>query len=138
MHSNQLIKAIEESLTRYAEDFERLSDQTEDEALWGVEVNESASGFISLEKNDFLDDYVLTFSLSLGSVEDLSREDLLELLLLNRDLPGSCLTVTPPFSDSPEQFLLLYKMAPARDFQPDTIPRQLDHLQDLMESFFGE
>jgi hypothetical protein len=138
MDTKQLIARTEDVLSRVSEEYERLTDATEDGVVWGLELDEDTTGFISMETNEVLDRLMVSVSLSLGSTQDLSREDLLSVLLVNRDLPGACLTVTPPFEDSPEQFLLLNKMLAAGDFEPDMIPEYFNHLRDLVDRFFSQ
>ena len=71
---------IESVLKKVATESEPVSPATEDGAIWGFELGEDASGFLSLESNQgTLDVPTVTVSLSLGSIEEVSKEDLMDL-----------------------------------------------------------
>lgn len=89
---------VENVLRKVATEFDQLSQPTEDGALWGFELEDDASGFVSLESNQgTLDVPTVTISLSLGAIEEVSREDLMDLLTINGDLLGASLTITLPW-----------------------------------------
>jgi hypothetical protein len=128
---------MEAVLKKVAAESELISPVTEDGALWGFEINEDASGFLSLDSNQGTFDVpTVTVSLSLGAIEEVSKEDLLDLLALNGDLFGASLTITPPLGEEQEDFLMLQTKFAATDFSEDTFSKSVRSLLTQMSIFF--
>jgi hypothetical protein len=128
---------IESVLKKVASESEPVSPATEDGAIWGFELGEDASGFVSLESNQgTLDVPTVTVSLSLGSIEDVSKEDLMDLLIINGDLLGASLTITPPLGEEQEEFLMLQTKFVATDFSEDMFNKSVTSLMTQMSIFF--
>ncbi|MBE1425727.1 hypothetical protein H4684_002385 [Desulfomicrobium macestii] len=135
-----LIKFAEEMetvLKAAATESELVSPASEDGAIWGFELGEDASGFLSLESNQgTLDVPTVTVSLSLGSIEEVSKEDLMDLLIINGDLLGASLTITPPLGEEQEEFLMLQTKFVASDFSEDMFNKSVTSLMTQMSIFF--
>ena len=130
-------KDMEVVLRKVATEFEMVSPAAEDGALWGFELGEEASGFLSLESNQgTLDVPTVTVSLSLGSIEEVTKEDLMDLLTINGDLLGASLTITPPLGEEQEEFLMLQTKFVATDFSEDTFNKSITSLMTQMSIFF--
>ena len=130
-------KDMEVVLRKVATEFEMVSPAAEDGALWGFELGEEASGFLSLESNQgTLDVPTVTVSLSLGSIEEVSKEDLMDLLIINGDLLGASLTITPPLGEEQEEFLMLQTKFVATDFSEDMFNKSITSLMTQMSIFF--
>jgi hypothetical protein len=120
MDMMKFAKDIETVLKKVATESEPVSPATEDGGIWGFELGEDASGFLSLESNQgTLDVPTVTVSLSLGSIEEVSKEDLMDLLIINGDLLGASLTITPPLGEEQEEFLMLQTKFVATEFSED-------------------
>ncbi|MDY0227747.1 hypothetical protein SAMN04488082_104170 [Desulfomicrobium apsheronum] len=135
-----LIKFAEEMetvLKAAATESELVSPASEDGAIWGFELGEDASGFLSLESNQgTLDVPTVTVSLSLGSIEEVSKEDLMDLLIINGDLLGASLTITPPLGEEQEEFLMLQTKFVASEFSEDMFNKSVTSLMTQMSIFF--
>jgi hypothetical protein len=130
-------KDMEVVLRKVATEFEMVSPAAEDGALWGFELGEEASGFLSLESNQgTLDVPTVTVSLSLGSIEEVTKEDLMDLLTINGDLLGASLTITPPLGEEQEEFLMLQTKFVATEFSEDTFNKSITSLMTQMSIFF--
>ncbi len=130
-------KDIEAVLKKVATESEPVSPATEDGAIWGFELGEDASGFLSLESNQGTFDVpTVTVSLSLGSIEEISKEDLMDLLIINGDLLGASLTITPPLGEEQEEFLMLQTKFVATDFSEDMFNKSVTSLMTQMSIFF--
>ena len=128
---------MEQVLRKVASEFEPVSEPTEDGALWGFELDDEASGFLSLESNEgTLDVPTVTVSLSLGSIEEVSREDLMDLLTINGDLLGASLTITPPLGEEQEEFLMLQTKFVASEFSEEMFTKSMTSLMTQMSIFF--
>jgi hypothetical protein len=128
---------IESVLKKVATESEPVSPATEDGAIWGFELGEDASGFLSLESNQGTFDVpTVTVSLSLGSIEEISKEDLMDLLIINGDLLGASLTITPPLGEEQEEFLMLQTKFVAADFSEDMFNKSVTSLMTQMSIFF--
>jgi hypothetical protein len=134
-----LAREIEEGLKKDAQVFELLSDIGPDGAVYGFEMDEEVSGFVSCESNqDGVGTPTVSISVTLGGVQELSQRDLLDLLLINGDLLDATITVTPEFADSEEQFLLLQRKLRAETYDPRSFPQQVESLLSLVDLFFAE
>ena len=130
-------KEMETVLKAAATESELVSPASEDGAIWGFELGEDASGFLSLESNQgTLDVPTVTVSLSLGSIEEVSKEDLMDLLIINGDLLGASLTITPPLGEEQEEFLMLQTKFVASDFSEDMFNKSVTSLMTQMSIFF--
>ena len=130
-------KNIEVVLKKVATESEPVSPATEDGGIWGFELGEDASGVLSLESNQgTLDVPTVTVSLSLGSIEEVSKEDLMDLLIINGDLLGASLTITPPLAEEQEEFLMLQTKFVATDFSEDMFNKSVTSLMTQMSIFF--
>ncbi|PKN43482.1 MAG: hypothetical protein CVU60_00195 [Deltaproteobacteria bacterium HGW-Deltaproteobacteria-18] len=130
-------KEMETVLKTAATESELVSPASEDGAIWGFELGEDASGFLSLESNEgTLDVPTVTVSLSLGSIEEISKEDLMDLLIINGDLLGASLTITPPLGEEQEEFLMLQTKFVASDFSEDMFNKSVTSLMTQMSIFF--
>ncbi len=130
-------KDMEVILRKVATEFEQVSPPSDDGALWGFELGDDASGFLSLESNQgTLDVPTVTVSLSLGAIEEASREDLLDLLVINGDLLGAALTITPPLGEEQEEFLMLQTKFVATEFSEDVFNKSITSLMTQMSIFF--
>jgi hypothetical protein len=130
-------KDMEVVLRKVATEFEMVSPAAEDGALWGFELGEEASGFLSLESNQgTLDVPTVTVSLSLGSIEEVTKEDLMDLLTINGDLLGASLTITPPLGEEQEEFLMLQTKFVATEFSEDMFNKSITSLMTQMSIFF--
>jgi hypothetical protein len=128
---------MEQVLRKVASEFEPVSEPSEDGALWGFELDDEASGFLSLESNQgTLDVPTVTVSLSLGSIEEVSREDLMDLLTINGDLLGASLTITPPLGEEQEEFLMLQTKFVASEFSEEMFTKSMTSLMTQMSIFF--
>lgn len=128
---------IESVLKKVATESEPVSPATEDGAIWGFELGEDASGFLSLESNQGTFDVpTVTVSLSMGSIEEISKEDLMDLLIINGDLLGASLTITPPLGEEQEEFLMLQTKFVATDFSEDMFNKSVTSLMTQMSIFF--
>jgi hypothetical protein len=128
---------METVLKAAATESELVSPASEDGAIWGFELGEDASGFLSLESNQgTLDVPTVTVSLSLGSIEEVSKEDLMDLLIINGDLLGASLTITPPLGEEQEEFLMLQTKFVASDFSEDMFNKSVTSLMTQMSIFF--
>ena len=128
---------MEQVLRKVASEFEPVSEPSEDGALWGFELDDEASGFLSLESNEgTLDVPTVTVSLSLGSIEEVSREDLMDLLTINGDLLGASLTITPPLGEEQEEFLMLQTKFVASEFSEEMFTKSMTSLMTQMSIFF--
>ncbi|MGE4443058.1 MAG: hypothetical protein AB7D27_16465 [Desulfomicrobium sp.] len=137
MDMMKFAKDIEAVLKKVATESEPVSPATEDGAIWGFELGEDASGFLSLESNQgTLDVPTVTVSLSLGSIEEISKEDLMDLLIINGDLLGASLTITPPLGEEQEEFLMLQTKFVATDFSEDMFNKSVTSLMTQMSIFF--
>jgi hypothetical protein len=137
MNLVQFANEMEGVLRKVASEWEPVSAATEDGALWGFELGEDASGFLSLESNQgTLDVPTVTVSLSLGSIEEVSKEDLMDLLIINGDLLGASLTITPPLGEEQEEFLMLQTKFVATDFSEDMFTKSITSLMTQMSIFF--
>lgn len=97
----QFSKDIENVLRKAASEIDQISPASEDGALWGFELEDDASGFLSLESNEGTFDVpTVTISLSSGAIEEITKDDLLDLLTINGDLLGASLTITPPLGEA--------------------------------------
>lgn len=130
-------KEIEAVLKKTASEYEPVSPAAEDGALWGFEMDEDASGFLALDSNQGTFDLpTVTVSLSLGTLEDVTQEDLLDLLALNGDLLGASLTLTPPLGEAQEEFLMLQTKFPAVDFSEEMFEKSVTSLMTQISIFF--
>ena len=130
-------KEMETVLKTAATESELVSPASEDGAIWGFEIGEDASGFLSLESNQgTLDVPTVTVSLSLGSIEEVSKEDLMDLLIINGDLLGASLTITPPLGEEQEEFLMLQTKFVASEFSEDMFNKSVTSLMTQMSIFF--
>ena len=137
MDMMKFAKDIEVVLKKVATESEPVSPATEDGGIWGFELGEDASGFLSLESNQgTLDVPTVTVSLSLGSIEEISKEDLMDLLIINGDLLGASLTITPPLGEEQEEFLMLQTKFVATDFSEDMFNKSVTSLMTQMSIFF--
>ena len=137
MDMMKFAKDIEAVLKKVATESEPVSPATEDGGIWGFELGEDASGFLSLESNQgTLDVPMVTVSLSLGSIEEVSKEDLMDLLIINGDLLGASLTITPPLGEEQEEFLMLQTKFVATDFSEDMFNKSVTSLMTQMSIFF--
>jgi hypothetical protein len=137
MDMMKFAKDIEAVLKKVATESEPVSPATEDGGIWGFELGEDASGFLSLESNQgTLDVPTVTVSLSLGSIEEVSKEDLMDLLIINGDLLGASLTITPPLGEEQEEFLMLQTKFVATDFSEDMFNKSVTSLMTQMSIFF--
>lgn len=137
MDMMKFAKDIETVLKKVATESEPVSPATEDGGIWGFELGEDASGFLSLESNQgTLDVPTVTVSLSLGSIEEVSKEDLMDLLIINGDLLGASLTITPPLGEEQEEFLMLQTKFVATDFSEDMFNKSVTSLMTQMSIFF--
>ncbi len=137
MDMMKFAKDIEVVLKKVATESEPVSPATEDGGIWGFELGEDASGFLSLESNQgTLDVPTVTVSLSLGSIEEVSKEDLMDLLIINGDLLGASLTITPPLGEEQEEFLMLQTKFVATDFSEDMFNKSVTSLMTQMSIFF--
>jgi hypothetical protein len=134
-----LAREIEEELGKSAGLSERLTDIGPDGAVFGFELSEEVSGFVSCESNqDGIGSPTVSISLSLGSVQELNRRDLLDLLLINGDMLNATITVTPEFDDSEDQFLLLQRKIRAEEFDPASFADHVESLRKMADLFFAE
>jgi hypothetical protein len=137
MDMMKFVKDIEAVLKKVATESEPVSPASEDGGIWGFELGEDASGFLSLESNQgTLDVPTVTVSLSLGSIEEVSKEDLMDLLIINGDLLGASLTITPPLGEEQEEFLMLQTKFVATDFSEDMFNKSVTSLMTQMSIFF--
>lgn len=137
MDLNALAKEMERVLRTVAVEYDLAAPVSEDGALWGFELEEDASGFLSLESNQGTYDVpTVTVSLSLGPLEDVSVEELKELLIINGDLLGASLTITPPLGTEQEEFLLLQTRFVATEFSEEMLNKSLSSLMTQMSLFF--
>ena len=128
---------METVLRKIASESDLITPLSEDGALWGFELADEASGFLSLEANTGTFDVpTVTVSLSLGAIEDISKEDLLDLLAINGDLLGASLTITPPLGDGQEEFLMLQTKFVASEFSEEAFNKSLTSLMTQMSIFF--
>ncbi len=128
---------MEVVLRKVATESELVSPAAEDGAMWGFELGEEASGFLSLESNQgTLDVPTVTVSLSLGSIEEVTKEDLMDLLTINGDLLGASLTITPPLGEEQEEFLMLQTKFVATEFSEDMFNKSITSLMTQMSIFF--
>jgi hypothetical protein len=134
-----LAQEIEERLNQDAKVSERLTDIGPDGAVFGFEMDEEISGFISCESNqDGVGIPTVSISLTLGSVQELSQRDFLDLLLINGDLVDATITVTPEFEDSGDQFLLLQRKLRAEGYDTGSFTQHVESLLELANLFFAE
>lgn len=133
----KIANEMETVLKAAATESELVSPASEDGAIWGFELGEDASGFLSLESNEgTLNVPTVTVSLSLGSIEEVSKEDLMDLLIINGDLLGASLTITPPLGEEQEEFLMLQTKFVASDFSEDMFNKSVTSLMTQMSIFF--
>ena len=133
----QFAPEIEKVLRKVASEIDLISPVSEDGALWGFELEDDASGFVSLESNQgTLDVPTVTISLSLGAIEEISKDDLIDLLTINGDLLGASLTITPPLGEEQEEFLMLQTKFVATDFSEDMFNKSVTSLMTQMSIFF--
>lgn len=119
-------------------DFEELVPASEDSAVWGFIIDEDTSGFVFLDANlGTFDVATVTISLSLGTLEDITKDDLLELLSVNGELLGASLTITPPFGDEQEEFLMLQTKFLATEFSKTMFVNSLNSLVAQISLFFA-
>ena len=78
----------------------------------------------------------VTVSLSLGSIEEVTKEDLMDLLTINGDLLGASLTITPPLGEEQEEFLMLQTKFVATEFSEDMFNKSITSLMTQMSIFF--
>lgn len=132
-----LSQNIEAVLGKVSSEFDAIAPLGEDGALWGFELEDDASGFISLELNEGTFDVpTVTISLSLGTIEEISKDDLLDLLAINGDLLGAALTITPPLGEEQEEFLMLQTKFVATEFSEEMLTRSLTSLMTQISIFF--
>lgn len=130
-------KDMEGVLRKVASEWEPVSEASEDGALWGFELGDEASGFLALDSNTgTLDVPTVTVSLSLGAIEDVTKEDLMDLLTINGDLLGASLTITPPLGEEQEEFLMLQTKFLATEFSADMFNKSITSLMTQMSIFF--
>lgn len=116
---------------------ESISPASDDGALWGFELGDDASGFLSLESNQGTFDVpTVTVSLSLGTIEDASKDDLMDLLTINGDLLGASLTITPPLGEEQEEFLMLQTKFVATEFSEEMFTKSVNSLMTQISIFF--
>lgn len=133
----QFATEIENVLRKAASEIDLISPVSEDGALWGFELEDDASGFVSLELNQGTFDVpTVTISLSLGAIEEISKDDLLDLLTINGDLLGASLTITPPLGEAQEEFLMLQTKFMATEFSEDMFAKSITSLMTQMSIFF--
>ena len=133
----QFSKEIETVLRKAASAIDLVSPASEDGALWGFELDDDASGFVSLESNQGTFDVpTVTISLSLGAIEDIGKDDLVDLLIINGDLLGASLTITPPLGEEQEEFLMLQTKVVASEFSEDMFSKSITSLMTQMSIFF--
>jgi hypothetical protein len=133
----QFAPEIEKVLRKVASEIDLISPVSEDGALWGFELEDDASGFVSLESNQgTLDVPTVTISLSLGAIEEISKDDLIDLLTINGDLLGASLTITPPLGEEQEEFLMLQTKFVATEFSEDMFTKSITSLMTQMSIFF--
>ncbi|NCD24215.1 MAG: hypothetical protein EOL86_01285 [Deltaproteobacteria bacterium] len=133
----QFSKEIETVLRKAASEIDLVSPASEDGALWGFELDDDASGFVSLESNQGTFDVpTVTISLSLGAIEDIGKDDLVDLLIINGDLLGASLTITPPLGEEQEEFLMLQTKFVASEFSEDMFSKSITSLMTQMSIFF--
>ena len=133
----QFSKEIENVLRKAASEIDQISPASEDGALWGFELEDDASGFLSLESNEGTFDVpTVTISLSLGAIEEITKDDLLDLLTINGDLLGASLTITPPLGEAQEEFLMLQTKFLATDFSEEMFAKSITSLMTQMSIFF--
>lgn len=132
-----LAQKVEEALGQQTLEFEVLVPVMDDGAMWGFMLANELSGFVTLEAN--LDTYnlpTLSIALSLGALEEVGREDLLDLLDLNGQLLGVSLTMTPALGEEQTEFLLLQTKFLAMEFTPENLANSLLHLETQLSIFF--
>ena len=133
----QFAPEIEKVLRKVASEIDLISPVSEDGALWGFELEDVACGFVSLESNQgTLDVPTVTISLSLGAIEEISKDDLIDLLTINGDLLGASLTITPPLGEEQEEFLMLQTKFVATEFSEDMFTKSITSLMTQMSIFF--
>lgn len=133
----QFSKEIEDVLRKAASEVDLISPPSEDGALWGFELEDDASGFVSLESNQGTFDVpTVTISLSLGAIEEIGKDDLIDLLTINGDLLGASLTITPPLGEAQEEFLMLQTKFVASEFSEDMFTKSITSLMTQMSIFF--
>lgn len=133
----QFSKEIENVLRKAASEIDQISPASEDGALWGFELEDDASGFLSLESNEGTFDVpTVTISLSLGAIEEITKDDLLDLLTINGDLLGASLTITPPLGEAQEEFLMLQTKFLATEFSEEMFAKSITSLMTQMSIFF--
>jgi hypothetical protein len=133
----QFSKDIENVLRKAASEIDQISPASEDGALWGFELEDDASGFLSLESNEGTFDVpTVTISLSLGAIEEITKDDLLDLLTINGDLLGASLTITPPLGEAQEEFLMLQTKFLATEFSEEMFAKSITSLMTQMSIFF--
>ncbi len=133
----QFAPEIEKVLRKVASEIDLISPVSEDGALWGFELEDDASGFVSLESNQGTFDVpTVTISLSLGAIEEISKDDLIDLLTINGDLLGASLTITPPLGEEQEEFLMLQTKFVATEFSEDMFTKSITSLMTQMSIFF--
>lgn len=133
----KLAQKLETVLRKTVGEWEPVSPPSEDGAVWGFELDDDANGFLSLDSNEGTFDVpTITVALSLGVLEDVSIDDLKELLAINGDLLGASLTLTPPLGDGQEEFLMLQTKFPAAEFSEKIFKDSLDMLVAQLSIFF--
>ena len=137
MDLRELAKRIDAMLRKAGADFEQLSEMEDHGCIWGYELDEDTSGFISCEDNaSGIDIPTVSITVSLGRIDELRRGDLLDLLEVNGDLLGAGLTVTLPMGEDRGRVLLLQTKMRADAFDPQKFDDYIDVLMDLMELYF--
>lgn len=137
MDMTAIAENIETALQAIASEIDAIAPLSEDGALWGFELEDEASGFVALDLNQGTFDVpTVTISLSLGTIEDISKDDLLDLLAINGDLLGASLTVTPPLGDEQAEFLMLQTKFMAGEFSKEMLTKSMTSLLTQMSIFF--
>lgn len=137
MNVIELAKEMEAVLRKVAVEWEPMAPPSEDGAMWGFELEDEISGFLSLDSNEgTLDVPTVAVSLSLGAIEEISSDDLKDLLAINGDLLGAVLTITPPLGAEEEEFLMLQTKFMAAEFSEDMLTKSLTSLMTQMSIFF--
>ena len=120
------------------------SSETEDGVFcWFFEL-EGVSGLISCEhNNDDLEIPTVTLVLPLADTEDLSREDLMELLSRNSDMYHASLTCTAPFfsdekTKETRRLLAIQHRFAVEDFVPTKFLEYVEMLQFNAVTFLPE
>lgn len=125
----KLGKKIDSFLKKEMSASEALEKPSAEGAAWAYVLNDNLMGYISLENLDEMEDMpLITVSLSICDVAELSWDELLEVLEANSDLLGACFCV-PPFIDAEgAQSLAVQARIPADEFKPEHLMPIIDGL----------